>query len=50
MISLDTYESNCDDNCLNHVLMPEDPSTSWRDTYDYGIKTGLLRCQGTPGK
>jgi hypothetical protein len=37
LINLDTYESSCDDDCLNNVLMDDDPNTTGRDTYNYGI-------------
>lgn len=49
MTVLETYESSCDKSCLNHVLMPDNPSTSWRDGYDYAIKSGPQHCQGIPG-
>ncbi|HYK46213.1 MAG TPA: T9SS type A sorting domain-containing protein [Parafilimonas sp.] len=48
LICLDTYDSDCSDNCLNNVLMDDDPSTSWRDTYDYQIKAGKYHCEGSP--
>ena len=48
MTTLDTYESDCEDDCLNHVLMPDDKSTSGRDTYNYGIKAGKYHCEGNP--
>lgn len=37
LVDMETFPSNCDANCLNHVLMPDDPSTPGRDSYDYGI-------------
>jgi len=45
LINLDTYESDCDDACLAHVLMADDVNTSWRDTYDYQIKAGKYHCE-----
>lgn len=48
LVCLDTYESGCDDACLDHVLMPDDPKTSGRDTYDYWITAGKFHCEGTP--
>ncbi len=49
LINLETYESTCDVSCLNHALMPDDPNTSGRDTYDYWINTGKYHCEGIPG-
>jgi len=49
LINLETYETTCDASCLDHALMPDDLSTSWRDTYDYHINAGKYHCNGTPG-
>jgi hypothetical protein len=48
LVDMETFPSNCDANCLNHVLMPDDPSTPWRDGYDYGITAGPKHCEGPP--
>jgi hypothetical protein len=49
LIDMETDESACDENCLNHVLMPDDPKTPGRDGYDYGVLTGPQHCEGLPG-
>jgi len=49
LINLETYESSCTDDCLNHVLMPDNLSTGGRETYNYQIKAGTLHCEGEPG-
>lgn len=49
LINLETYESTCTDNCLNHVLMPDNAATAWRDGYDYKILAGKQHCEGKPG-
>ena len=49
LINLDTYDSNCDDQCLNNVLMDDNPNTSGRDTYNYGITSTTMHCEGLPG-
>src|SRR5205809_3709569 len=49
LINLETYESGCDDACLNNVLMDDNPETSGRDTYNYGITASSLHCEGVPG-
>ncbi len=49
LIDLETYETSCDANCLNHVLMPDNPATPGRDGYDYGILAGPQHCEGLPG-
>jgi murein DD-endopeptidase MepM/ murein hydrolase activator NlpD len=49
LINLETYETTCDASCLDHALMPDNLSTSWRDTYDYHITSGKYHCNGTPG-
>ncbi len=48
LVNLETYESTCDVSCLNHALMPDDPTTQGRDTYNYGIYTGTYHCKGNP--
>ncbi len=49
LINLETYESSCDEACLNNVLMDDNPATSQRDTYNYGITATSLHCEGLPG-
>ncbi len=49
LLDLETYESNCDGNCLNHALMPDNITISGRDSYDYGIFAGPQHCEGPPG-
>ena len=48
LINLETYESGCDATCLNHVLMPDDSNTNYRDTYNYHITSGKYHCEGNP--
>ncbi len=48
LIDLETYAGGCDPNCLNHVLMPDNPATAGRDGYDYGITAGPIHCEGNP--
>ncbi len=49
LINLETYESTCDLDCLNNVLMDDDPNKSGRQTYNYGITASTLHCEGIPG-
>jgi hypothetical protein len=48
LIDMETWGGSCGAACLNHVLMPDDPSTAWRDGYDYGITAGAIHCAGNP--
>ena len=49
LVDLETYQSSCASKCLNTALMPDDPSTSNRDGYDYYITGSNLHCAGEPG-
>lgn len=49
LINLETYDSNCGDDCLNNVLMDDDPNKAGRQTYNYGITASNLHCEGLPG-
>ena len=49
LINLETYDSYCADNCLNNVLMDDDPAKAGRQTYNYGITASSLHCNGVPG-
>lgn len=48
LVDLETYDSSCPSKCLNQVLMRDDPSTPYRDGYDYGITASQYHCTGTP--
>ncbi len=48
LIDMETQAGGCDPNCLNKVLMPDNPATAWRDGYDYGITAGSIHCEGNP--
>lgn len=48
LIDMETQAGGCDPNCLNHVLMPDNPATPGRDGYDYGITAGSIHCEGNP--
>src|SRR5260370_55655 len=37
LTSLEIYPGSCDSGCSNQVLMPDDPATPWKETYNYGI-------------
>jgi hypothetical protein len=49
LIDHETFDSECSFDCLNNVLMPDDPATAWRDGYDYGITATKQHCEGKPG-
>jgi hypothetical protein len=49
LVGIDLYDDACAANCTNTVLMPDDPATTWRDGYDYGITGGKMHCEGKPG-
>ena len=46
---LEAYSTGCSDSCLNQVVMRDDPSTPWADTYNYGIPATNLHCKSAPG-
>ena len=50
LIDLEIYDDDCPAKCENTVLMPDDPKTSGRDGYDYGITGGKIHCETTPDK
>ena len=48
LIDMETNAGSCNPNCLNHVLMPDNPATAGRDGYDYGVTAGSIHCEGNP--
>jgi hypothetical protein len=48
LVDLETYEGSCSESCQNHVVMPDDPGTSWRDGYNYGVTMTKKHCPGLP--
>ncbi len=48
LTNLEVYSGACSDSCLNQVLMRDDPSTPYVDTYNYGITATATHCKG-PG-
>jgi len=48
LVDFETYDGSCDYKCLNQVLMPDDPATTGRDEYNYGVTAGALHCEGLP--
>jgi murein DD-endopeptidase MepM/ murein hydrolase activator NlpD len=48
LVDLETYPSSCASKCLNTALMPDDPSTSARDGYNYQITGSGLHCANEP--
>ncbi len=49
LTQLEVFPGACSDMCLNQVVMRDDPSTPWVDTYNYGISATNLHCKGAPG-
>jgi hypothetical protein len=49
LTKLEVYPSACQQECLNQVVMPDDPATPWQDGYNYGIPATTLHCKGAPG-
>ena len=47
MVDIETFDSSCPSNCLNNVLMTDNPDTPWRDGYDYGITASQYHCEGS---
>ncbi|MEI6947588.1 M23 family metallopeptidase [Paraflavisolibacter sp. H34] len=45
---IEIYPSSCI-GCENHVIMPDDGATSWREQYNYGITATTTHCEGRPG-
>jgi hypothetical protein len=36
LTSFEIYRGSCGSECSNQVVMPNNPATSWKDTYNYG--------------
>jgi hypothetical protein len=49
LTSLEIYPGSCESGCSNQVLMPDNPATPWKDTYNYGITATATHCKGAPG-
>jgi murein DD-endopeptidase MepM/ murein hydrolase activator NlpD len=49
LIDLETFDGDCPAKCLNQALMADNPATSGRDSYDYGIYATSQHCEGEPG-
>ncbi|NII27080.1 M23 family metallopeptidase [Pseudoflavitalea sp. X16] len=49
LIDLETFDGDCPGKCLNQALMADNPATSGRDSYDYGIYATSQHCEGEPG-
>jgi len=49
LIDYETFETNgCPSTCLNHALLPDNTSTSARESYNYGIKGSTQHCEAAP--
>lgn len=49
LVDLETFDSNCPGKCMNTVLMPDNPETEGRDSYNYGVTATPTHYQGKPG-
>ncbi len=49
LTSLEIYPGSCNAACSNQVLMPDNPGTPYKDTYNYGITATATHCKGAPG-
>lgn len=48
LTNMEIYPGGCSDSYMNQVVMPDDPSTPYADTYNYGINASATHCKG-PG-
>jgi len=49
LTSFEIYRGSCGSECSNQVVMPNNPATAWKDTYNYGITATSTHCKGAPG-
>jgi hypothetical protein len=49
LVALALCTSDCATSCMNQAVMPDDPSTPWQDSYNYGITATATHCNGLPG-
>jgi hypothetical protein len=49
LVALALCTSDCATSCMNQAVMPDDPSTAWQDSYNYGITATATHCNGAPG-
>ncbi len=48
LVDLETYDIDCSFECLNQALLPDNPATADRESYNYNIPASALHCEGDP--